>query len=149
VEQKRSSKPFYLSMSSVFSRFGRSQALARLDRSNVLAKASLGLLVVGGILQVIQGWASAPGDVLWILAALMGSVYAIIRATLIWSSSGRVPWVVVPFIVLLPYTALVFVFWLLVDTDVIRGANTQMRVGLFAPVVLLFCSYLWIKIRVH
>src|SRR5438132_10810875 len=106
-------------MSSVFSRIGRSQAVARLDHSDVLAKAGLGLLVVGGILQVIQGWASAPGDVLWILAALTGGAYATIRATLIWSSSGRLPWVLAPFIILQPYAALVFVFWLLIDTDLI------------------------------
>jgi hypothetical protein len=136
-------------MSSVFSRIGRSQALARLDHSDVLAKAGLGFLVVGGILQVIQGWASAPGDALWILAALTGGAYATIRATLIWSSSGRLPWVFVPFIILQPYAALVFVFWLLVDTDFIHGASTQLRVVLFAPIVLLFGSYLWIKLRVH
>lgn len=136
-------------MLSLFSRFSRSPALVRLDRSDVLAKASLGLLVVGGILQVIQGWASPPGDVLWILAGLMGGAYTIIRATLIWSSSGRVPWVFVPFIILLPYAALVFVFWLLVDTDVIHGASTQLRVVLFAPILLLFGLYLWIKLRIR
>jgi len=80
---------------------------------------------------------------------LIGGAYTIIRATLIWSSSGRTPWVFVPFIVLLPYAALVFVFWLLVDTNVIHGASTQMRMVLFAPIVLLFGSYLWVKIRLH
>jgi len=79
----------------------------------------------------------------------MGGAYTIIRATLIWSSSGRVPWVFVPFIILLPYAALVFVFWLLVDTDVIHGASTQLRVVLFAPILLLFGLYLWIKLRIR
>src|SRR5436309_1307514 len=136
-------------MSSLFGRFGRSPSPAPLDRNDVLAKAGLGLLVVGGILQVIQGWASVPGDVLWILAGLMGGAYTILRTTLIWSSTGRVPWVFMPFIVLLPYAALVFAFWLLVDADVIHGASTQLRVLLFAPIVLLFGLYLWIKVRVH
>jgi len=71
----------------------------------------------------------------------------IIRATLTWVSSGRIPWIFLPFIVLFPYTALMFAFWLLVDADVIHGASTQVRLLLLAPVPLLIGLYFWIKKR--
>jgi hypothetical protein len=134
-------------MSSLLNRFGRSDALARVDRGEFLAKVALGLLLAGAVLQVVQQWVSVPGDILWILASVAGLAYTVIRATLVWASSGRIPWMSLPFLILYSYTGLVFAYWLLVDIDVIHGAGTQARLALIVPVLLLVGLYLWIKKR--
>jgi hypothetical protein len=134
-------------VSSQLRRLARSQALVSLDRGEFLAKGAVGLLFAGGVLQIVQQWASVPGDVLWILSAMLAGAYSIIRATLIWVRSGRMPWVFLPFMVLFPYVAFVFAFWLLVDMDVVHGASPQIRISLFLPVLALLGLYLWIKKR--
>jgi hypothetical protein len=110
-------------------------------RREVLVKLAAVPLALGFVLQLAQGWASVAGDVLWIVATLIGASQALFTwaANRTSNEDVRRLW---PLGFGWLYMACVFGYWLLVDADLVDGASTLVRVALLMPIVPFVVWYL-------